>query len=304
MLWARDPAQAASMKALRRNTRYLDAVELPPSIQIVSDFNAAVEHAHGGLLIVATPMAGLAAVLDALPAGLQAPGLFWLCKGFQKSTGWLGHEVAGQVWPGGRVGVLSGPSFAQEVARGRPTALVAASVDQALCHQAVELLHSDNLRIYTSDDPIGVEVGGAVKNVMAIATGLADGLQLGFNARAALITRGLAEMVRLGLALGARSETFMGLSGLGDLVLTATGDLSRNRTVGLQLAQGKPLAQILAELGHVAEGVFSAATVLRRAQALGVEMPITAAVVAVLEGHVTPRQGVERLMGRDPRSER
>ncbi|MDL2338199.1 MAG: NAD(P)-dependent glycerol-3-phosphate dehydrogenase [Pseudomonadota bacterium] len=304
MLWARDPAQAASMKALRRNTRYLDAVELPPSIQITCDFNAAVEHARSGLLIVATPMAGLAAVLEALPAGLQAPGLFWLCKGFQKSTGWLGHEVAGQVWPGGRVGVLSGPSFAQEVARGQPTALVAASVDQALCHQAVELLHSDNLRIYTSDDPIGVEVGGAVKNVMAIATGLADGLQLGFNARAALITRGLAEMVRLGLALGARPETFMGLSGLGDLVLTATGDLSRNRTVGLQLAQGKPLAQILAELGHVAEGVFSAATVLRRAQVLGVEMPITAAVVAVLEGHVTPRQGVERLMGRDPRSER
>ncbi|MBX9792871.1 MAG: NAD(P)H-dependent glycerol-3-phosphate dehydrogenase, partial [Burkholderiaceae bacterium] len=145
---------------------------------------------------------------------------------------------------------------------------------------------------------------GAVKNVMAIATGLADGLQLGFNARAALITRGLAEMVRLGTALGARAETFMGLSGLGDLVLTATGDLSRNRTVGLQLAQGKPLAQILAELGHVAEGVFSAATVWRRAQALGVEMPITAAVVAVLEGRVTPSRGVELLMGRGPRSER
>ena len=212
--------------------------------------------------------------------------------------------MAHRVWPGGRVGVLSGPSFAQEVALGRPTALVAASVDPALREQAVELLHSDNLRIYTSDDPVGVEVGGAVKNVMAIATGLADGLQLGFNARAALITRGLAEMVRLGSALGARPETFMGLSGLGDLVLTATGDLSRNRTVGLQLAQGKPLPQILAELGHVAEGVFSAATVLRRAQALGVEMPITSAVVAVLEGRVTPGQGVELLMGRGPRPER
>lgn len=304
LLWARDPGQAASMQVLRRNTRYLDAVELPPSIQITSDFDAAVAHARSGLLIVATPMSALAAVLNALPAGPLAPGLFWLCKGFQKDTGWLGHEVAAQVRPGARVGVLSGPSFAQEVARGQPTALVAASVDPALCHQAVELLHSDNLRVYTSDDPIGVEVGGAVKNVMAIATGLADGLQLGFNARAALITRGLAEMVRLGTALGARAETFMGLSGLGDLVLTATGDLSRNRTVGLQLAQGKPLAQILAELGHVAEGVFSAATVWRRAQALGVEMPITAAVVAVLEGRVTPSRGVELLMGRGPRPER
>ena len=303
MLWARDPAQAQGMQALRRNMRYLDAVELPPSIHITSDFKAAVEHARGGLLIVATPMSALAAVLSALPAGPQGPGLFWLCKGLQKDTGRLGHEVAGQVRPGARVGVLSGPSFAQEVARGQPTALVAASVDPSLCNQAVELLHCDNLRIYTSDDPIGVEVGGAIKNVMAIATGLADGLQLGYNARAALITRGLAEMVRLGTALGARAETFMGLSGLGDLVLTATGDLSRNRTVGLQLAQGKPLPQILADLGHVAEGVFSAATVLRRAQALGVEMPITSAVVAVLEGRVTPSQGVELLMGRDPRAE-
>lgn len=292
------------MQALRRNARYLDAVELPASIRITCDFDAAVAHARGGLLIVATPMSGLDAVLQALPPGPRAPGLFWLCKGFQKGSGWLGHEVAHRVWPGGRVGVLSGPSFAQEVALGRPTALVAASVDPALREQAVELLHSDNLRIYTSDDPVGVEVGGAVKNVMAIATGLADGLQLGFNARAALITRGLAEMVRLGSALGARPETFMGLSGLGDLVLTATGDLSRNRTVGLQLAQGKPLPQILAELGHVAEGVFSAATVLRRAQALGVEMPITSAVVAVLEGRVTPGQGVELLMGRGPRPER
>ncbi len=304
MLWARDAAQVASMQALRRNVRYLDAVELTPSIEVTNDFDAAVAHARGGLLIVATPMSGLDGVLKALPPGSQSSGLFWLCKGFQKGTGWLGHEVASRIWTGGRVGVLSGPSFAQEVAFGQPTALVAASHDHGLCEQAVELLHSENLRIYTSDDPIGVEVGGAVKNVMAIATGLADGLRLGYNARAALITRGLAEMVRLGAALGARAETFMGLSGLGDLVLTATGDLSRNRTVGLQLAQGKPLAQILAELGHVAEGVCSAATVLRRAQALGVEMPITAAVVAVLEGRVTPSRGVELLMGRGPRPER
>ena len=307
MLWARDAGQAAVMHMLRRNPRYLDQVDLPPALQITADFASAVAHAEGGLVIVATPMAGLAAVLQALQQavpGRPAPCLFWLCKGFQDGTGALGHEVAAQVWSEGRVGVLSGPSFAQEVARGLPTALVAASTDRALCELAVELLHSDNLRVYTCDDPIGVEVGGAVKNVMAIATGLADGLHLGLNARAALITRGLAEMVRLGVALGARAETFMGLSGLGDLVLTATGDLSRNRTVGLRLAHGLPLAQILSELGHVAEGVRSAPTVLKRAQALGVDMPITAAVVAVLDGRSTPRQGVERLMGREPRPER
>jgi len=304
MLWARDPAQAEAMRLRRRNLRYLDTAAFPAALEVTCDFGAAVTHAQGGLLIVATPMSGLAPVLRALPSALQAPGLYWLCKGFQEGTGCLGHEVAHQVWPGGRVGVLSGPSFAQEVAAGQPTALVAASHDAALREQAVAALHSDNLRIYTSDDPIGVEVGGAVKNVMAIATGLADGLQLGFNARAALITRGLAEMVRLGVALGARADTFMGLSGLGDLVLTATGDLSRNRTVGLLLAQGQPLSQIVAELGHVAEGVLSAPIVLKRAQALGVEMPITAAVVAVLEGRATPRQGVEWLMGRGPRPER
>ena len=304
LLWARDAGQAEAMRLQRCNQRYLRGAAFPSALEVTSDFNEAVAHAQGGLLIVATPMSGLAPVLRALPPGPQAPGLFWLCKGFQEGIGLLGHEVARQVWPGGRVGVLSGPSFAQEVALGLPTALVAASGDAALREQAVAALHSDNLRLYTSDDPIGVEVGGAVKNVMAIATGLADGLQLGTNARAALITRGLAEMVRLGVALGARADTFMGLSGLGDLVLTATGDLSRNRTVGLRLAQGQPLARIVAELGHVAEGVLSAPIVLGRAQKLGVEMPITAAVVAVLEGRLTPRQGVEHLMGRGPRAER
>jgi len=249
-------------------------------------------------------MSGLADTLRSLPQSATAGGLFWLCKGFQEGTGWLGHEVASRACPQGRVGVLSGPSFAQEVAAGKPTALVAASSDAALCRLAVDLLHSDGLRIYTSDDPVGVEVGGAVKNVMAIATGLADGMQLGLNARAALITRGLAEMVRLGVALGARADTFMGLSGLGDLVLTSTGNLSRNRTVGLQLAEGKPLPQILAELGHVAEGVLSASTVLNRAKLLEVDMPITEAVVAVLEGRSTPAQGIAALMGRDPTTER
>jgi glycerol-3-phosphate dehydrogenase (NAD(P)+) len=205
--------------------------------------------------------------------------------------------------------VLSGPSFAQEVAAGRPTALVAASEDGELAQAAVDAFHGERLRVYTSGDPVGVEVGGAVKNVMAIAVGICDGLSgvapdaPGLNARAALITRGLAEMLRLGVALGARVETFMGLSGLGDLVLTATGDLSRNRRVGLLLAQGLALPQILAQLGHVAEGVYSAPTVLARARAAGVEMPITEGMVALLEGRLQVGEAVERLMSRDAKAE-
>ena len=300
-LWARDADQVAHMRSMRRNLRYLGDVVLPPALHVTSDWAGAVRHAQGGLLVLATPMAALGELLSILP--VDAPGLLWLCKGFQNGSGRLGHEVAQALCPRARVGVLSGPSFALEVARGHPTALVAASADAALSQEAVDALHSDSLRIYTSNDIVGVEVGGAVKNVLAIATGIADGMQLGLNARAALITRGLAEMTRLGLALGARMETFMGLSGLGDLVLTATGDLSRNRKVGLLLAQGLPLAQILRDLGHVAEGVHSAAMVLQRAQAQQVEMPITRAVVAVLEGACTPAQALEQLMGRDARPE-
>ena len=300
-LWARDAAQAAQMTASRRNAHYLPGVALPEALQLDTDFDAALAHARDGLVIIATPMAALAEMLARI--GTRAAGVLWLCKGFEPLGGLLGHELARASGAGARVGVLSGPSFAIEVARGQPTALVAASLDAALCDEAVDALHSDNLRIYTSDDPVGVEVGGAVKNVLAIATGIADGMQLGLNARAALITRGLAEMTRLGVALGARPETFMGLSGLGDLVLTATGDLSRNRTVGRRLAEGLPLARILAELGHVAEGVPTTPMVLQRAAALGVEMPIAAAVAAVLEGRTTPVRALEQLMGRGARPE-
>lgn len=306
VLWARDASQVAQMQSLHRNQRYLGDAAIPQALRITPDFDAAVAHASAGLVIVATPMAALSEMLRRVGLATDAGvGVLWLCKGFQESTGWLGHEVARAAAPAAaRVGVLSGPSFAIEVARCQPTALVAASTDASLCDDAVAALHSDSLRIYTSSDPIGVEVGGAVKNVLAIATGLADGMSLGLNARAALITRGLSEMTRLGVALGARAETFMGLSGLGDLVLTATGDLSRNRKVGLLLAQGLPLPQILNELGHVAEGVHSATMVLRRAQARGVDMPITEAVVRVLDGLATPAQALEHLMGRQARPER
>ncbi len=306
-LWARDAAQATQMRSMRRNIRYLGEVALPPALQITHDFDAAVAHAAGGLVIVATPVSALAEMLRRLQACAGAlremPGVLWLCKGFQEGTGWLPHEVARETAPRLRTGVLSGPSFALEVARGQPTALVAASADAALCERAVDMLHNDVLRVYTSADPVGVEVGGAVKNVLAIATGIADGMQLGLNARAALITRGLAEMTRLGVALDAQRDTFMGLSGLGDLVLTATGDLSRNRKVGMLLAQGLPLSRILAELGHVAEGVHTARMVLQRAHARGIDMPITGAVVDVLDGRITPQQALEQLMGREARSE-
>ncbi|MEN9543267.1 MAG: hypothetical protein RLZZ598_100 [Pseudomonadota bacterium] len=322
LLWARDGEQAYRIEAARRNLPYLPEVGLPPALKIGADLDAALDHGAGSpvapaLLVIATPMAGLREMLVQCAAALpEGSGVLWLCKGFEADSGRLGHEIARERAPRLRTGILSGPSFALEVARGQPTALVAASFDDRLAQQAIEAFHTPALRIYSSNDPIGVEVGGAVKNVLAIATGICDGMGAiapaeaatgaagpGLNARAALITRGLAEMTRLGLALGARADTFMGLSGLGDLVLTATGALSRNRRVGLELAQGKPLAQALAELGHVAEGVASASVVLARARSLGVEMPITEAVVDVIEGRRGVADALARLMRREARAE-
>ncbi|MBL8327672.1 MAG: NAD(P)-dependent glycerol-3-phosphate dehydrogenase [Rubrivivax sp.] len=312
LLWARDPQQARALREQRCNERYLPGVSLPAALQVGEDLAQALSHGREGLAIVATPMSGLRGLLKLLTPGTA---VLWLCKGFESGTGALGHEIARAEGPALRAGVLSGPSFAQEVAWGQPTALVAASADDGLLDLAQAAFHSDSLRVYRSSDPVGVEVGGAVKNVLAIATGILDGLAAaapgsagplrlpGLNARAALITRGLAEMTRLGVALGAQGATFMGLSGLGDLVLTATGSLSRNRQVGLRLAAGLPLQQVLDELGHVAEGVYSARTVLGRARTLDVDMPITQAVVDVLEQRLTPPQAVARLMSREARSE-
>ena len=312
VLWARDAAQADAMQRERRNARYLPEVPLTPALRVTADEAEALAHGEGGLTILATPMAALRQRLAALP---DARPVLWLAKGFEAGSGALAHEVAREVaeqaaralGDQGRAlaacGVLSGPSFALEVARGQPSALVAASSAAALAAAAVQALHGETLRVYYSADIVGVEVGGAVKNVLAIAVGALDGMQLGLNARAALITRGLAEMTRLGVALGAQRATFMGLSGLGDLVLTATGDLSRNRRVGLLLAQGRTLPEALAALGHVAEGVPSAPMVLARAQRLGVEMPITASVVDLLAGKITVREALSRLMARDARSE-
>lgn len=306
-LWARDAALVADMAARRENVRYLPAQALPPSLQLSAEPLALRLAAlqPSDLVVVATPMAALRSMLTQLQ-GVSAP-VAWLCKGFESAAqgghGLMGHEVQAQAAPQLLAGVLSGPSFAQEVAAGQPTALVAASAHAAVRDALVTAFHGSSLRVYANDDVVGVEVGGAVKNVLAIATGLCDGLHLGLNARAALVTRGLAEITRLGLALGAKPETFMGLSGLGDLVLTATGDLSRNRKVGLALAQGQTLAQAVQALGHVAEGVYSARTVLQRAQHLGVPMPITQGVVDLLDGRLQPAQAVMALMGREPTAE-
>ena len=302
-LHARDAAQADALRTDKQNARYLPGVDLPDSIEISSAPLASLLSTSPAcdLWVIATPMAGLRAALTAM-ADVKAP-VVWLCKGLESGTGLMPHEVQAQVAPHLKAGALSGPSFALEVARQQPTALVAASAHAPVRDAMVQAFHGPALRVYANSDIVGVEVGGAVKNVLAIATGLCDGLHLGLNARAALITRGLAEMTRLGLALGAHSDTFMGLSGLGDLVLTATGELSRNRKVGLLLAQGQSLDQAVTSLGHVAEGVYSARTVMQRARALGVDMPITEAVVALLDARLSPREAVVALMGRDPKGE-
>jgi glycerol-3-phosphate dehydrogenase (NAD(P)+) len=297
-LWARDAAQAVAISRDRRNERYLPGIALPAKVSIHSIFEETVEGAT--LALAATPVAGLREVLPKV----KLP-LVWLCKGFEEGTGLLPHEIAAQTMgPQARCGALSGPSFAAEVARGLPCALTLASQDAAFARETAALLHGGRMRIYYSIDLVGVEIGGAVKNVMAIAAGISDGLGLGLNARAALITRGLAEMARLGVALGGAAETLFGLAGAGDLILTATGELSRNRRVGLELAQGRPLKDILEHLGHVAEGVRSAKEVARLAKAKGVDMPVSDAVNAVLDGKLTPAKAVELLLSRDPKKER
>ena len=291
-LWARDRAQAETISRTRRNERYLPNVELPAALKVSADFPV-----HADLFLVATPVAGLREVVQKKPVPLV-----WLCKGFEQGTGSLPHQIVEGVVP--RCGVLSGPSFADEVARGLPCALTLASRDAAFAREAAAIVHGGRLRVYYSTDLVGVEIGGAVKNVMAIAAGISDGLGLGLNARAALITRGLAEIARLGVAMGGSTETIFGLTGAGDLMLTATGDLSRNRRVGLQLAQGLPLQTILEKLGHVAEGVFTAREVAKLSRAKGVEMPVTEAVHAVIEGKLAPKAAVEQLLSRDLKQER
>ncbi|MEI6548304.1 MAG: NAD(P)H-dependent glycerol-3-phosphate dehydrogenase [Burkholderiales bacterium] len=303
-LWARDPAVSVALASQRENSRYLAGVFLAPAIAPTADLGAAL--AGADLLIIATPLSGLRTMARALSAASRSAPLapvIWLCKGLEAQTMLLPHDVLQSEWPGVAGGVLSGPSFAQEVAAGLPAGLTVASTDDRVALAAIAALHHASLRIYRTDDVIGVEAAGALKNIMAIATGISDGLGLGMNARAALLTRGMAEMIRYGVAIGARPDTFMGLAGVGDLVLTCTGDLSRNRAVGLALARGEPLDAILAGLGHVAEGVACCRAVRDSARKAGVELPITEAVAAVLFDGSGPRDAVAALLAREPRAE-
>jgi glycerol-3-phosphate dehydrogenase (NAD(P)+) len=310
-LWSRSKQQLEDIKKSSENHAYLSGVKLPASLQLESDFSVAVTRlSSDDLLVIATPMSGLAETVAQVLQIAKCPlNIIWLCKGLEPNTALLPHQVVereSKIHSHGlkhAYGALSGPSFAREVGAGMPCALTVASHTAKLCEVVQAAFHHGNMRIYSSDDLIGVELGGAIKNVLAIAAGIGDGLDLGLNARAAVLTRGLAEMMRLVKAAGGKSETCMGLTGVGDLILTATGDLSRNRRVGLELAAGKSLDEILASLGHVAEGVLCAAAVGELAKRLGVEMPITAMMGQVLSGTLKPQDAVKKLMGRDPKIE-
>jgi glycerol-3-phosphate dehydrogenase (NAD(P)+) len=301
-LWTIDAPHAEEMTRARSNHRYLPGIPFHDNIAITAAFEEACSAAE--LALIVTPVSGLRPTLQRLGKTYPALPTLWACKGFEAQTGKLPHEVAAECLPAeqGR-GVLTGPSFAQEVAQGLPCAITLASSDLAFAKRWASKLMHPRLRVYANEDIIGAEIGGAVKNVLAIAAGISDGLGFGLNARAALVTRGLAEMARLTEALGGKGETLMGLAGMGDLILTSTGDLSRNRRVGLALAEGRKLSEILTTLGHVAEGVLTTETVVARAQALKVDMPISLAVHEVLCGTLNPRDAVEQLMTREARLE-
>lgn len=301
-LWTRNQAHLADMREARANHQYLGDFAFGENLSLEGDLAAALKDAD--LILSVVPTAGFRSALKAIKqTGCKAP-VVWASKGLEGGTAKLPHEVAleelgnEQFW-----GVLSGPSFATELVRGLPTAVTLAANDEAFAREAGAMLHGGNFRVYTSTDVVGVSVGGALKNVMAIAAGICDGMQFGYNARAALITRGMAEITRFGLGLGGKKETFMGLTGAGDLILTCTGQYSRNREVGLRLASGQTLDQILQSLGHVAEGVYTAREVIRRAAELGVEMPITCEVDQVLSHGRAPRVALENLLNREQKSE-
>jgi glycerol-3-phosphate dehydrogenase (NAD(P)+) len=317
LLWGRDSALIKEIGSTRINERYLPNITLEPRLQLSADLKAASAFSEGQLWVIGTAMAGLE---DTIRAALQSSqikpkAIIWLCKGIRVQA----HAESPPLLPaplarlaieetlgkghGIDVGSLSGPSFAAEVGRGQPAALVAASDTPECSQMMIQAFHHHQMRVYASSDLVGVSIGGALKNIVAIAAGISDGLGLGNNARAALITRGLAEIARLGEAMGARSETFMGLAGLGDLVLTCTGNASRNRQVGLGLAEGKPLNDIVAALGHVAEGVPTTQAAVTLARAKSVELPIAEAVKRVLDGDISAKEAVRGLLARDAKRE-
>lgn len=314
LLLARNETVSSEINTRHSNTKYLGDIALPHSLKSTTSPQQAISHLQLGpqskrLIILGVPVMAMRSTCETWLPLLQAAKLadtpiVWTCKGFEQNSGQLPHEIVQSVF-GNQIpntGVLSGPSFAKEVTRNLPVALTIASHSSITVQNTTAALHANNTRIYASNDVIGVEVGGALKNVMAIACGISDGLELGANARAALITRGLAEITRLGIALGGQTATFSGLTGLGDLVLTATGDLSRNRQVGLALGQGQSLDRILAA-GMTAEGVRCARDALNRATVLNIEMPITQAVCDVLFNAMPPLQAVSNLLAREAKAE-
>lgn len=302
-LWGRNEGQLAAMESARINARYLPGCHFPAALVASSDLEATVAESSHLLLVV--PSHALRETLTGIaPLLTDGQGLACACKGLEPGSGRLVHEVFADVLGAGRpLAVISGPTFAREMALGLPTAVTVASRNEALADLIALALHGDGFRAYTSDDMIGVEIGGSAKNVMAIAVGIADGMGLGANTRAALITRGLAEIMRLGQALGANPETLMGLAGMGDLVLTCTDNQSRNRRMGLLLAQGKSVTEAVAEIQQVVEGVRAAPEVLRLAQRHRVDMPITEQVVHLIEGAITPVQAVRNLATRPAKAE-
>ena len=303
VLWGRDTACVAAINAGHANPRYLPGIALPETLHATTDLAAAMVDAD--LVVVVVPSHAFAETLQALaPCRPTGAGVAWATKGFEPGSGRFLHEVAGGILGDGvPLAVVTGPSFAKEVAAGLPTALTVHSDDEAFAKQVADVLHGPSFRAYTGDDMLGAELGGAMKNVLAVATGVADGMGLGLNARAGLITRGLNEMLRLNVAIGGRPETLMGLAGLGDLVLTCTGDLSRNRRLGLALGRGQTLNDAVREIGQVVESVQTADEVMRQADRHGVELPIASNVRDVLHGDISPAEGLARLLAREQKAE-
>lgn len=302
-LWGRDPKVAAAIDAQHENPRYLPGIALPPGLRATTDLKASLEGAQ--LVLVVVPSHAFTETLRLLePLRPSEAGVAWATKGFEPGSGRFLHEVAEDILGAAvPLAVVTGPSFAKEVAEGLPTALTVHGNHQEFAQLMADMLHGPAFRAYTGDDMVGAELGGAMKNVLAVATGVADGMQLGLNARAGLITRGLNEMLRLSAAIGARPETLMGLAGLGDLVLTCTGDLSRNRRLGLALGRGQSLQDAVREIGQVVESVQTADEVMRQADRHGIDLPISSAVRAVLHGDLTPAAGLQQLLAREQKPE-
>ena len=301
-LWGRTPQAVIDMAATRCNVRYLPDVQLPDGLQLSAMLEPIVRDA--GTVLIAVPSHAFGALLDSIAPWLaEDVGVAWATKGFDPASGRFLHQLVAERLPAHAAAVVTGPSFAHEVALGLPTALTVHSADDQFAQLVADRLHSPRFRAYTGNDVLGAELGGAMKNVLAVATGVADGMNSGFNARAGLITRGMAEMLRLGAALGSRPETLMGLAGLGDLVLTCTGDLSRNRRLGLALGRGVGLRQAIAEIGQVVESVQTVDTVMRHAREHDVELPITALVQRVLHEEMSPTEAMQALITREQKAE-